>query len=89
MENKTKNRLKKKLQQKNGETSSSNDNSDLFNMLNDVNKILKGNPEMVKKVSKCVNDIMTNKDLMESLAKQLNIEETLKSEDQTSSNKEE
>jgi len=89
MENKTKNRLKKKLQQKNGESSQSIENDGLFNMLNDVNKILKGNPEMVKKVSKCVNDIMSNQNLMESIVKQLNIEETLKSEDQSSSSKEE
>ena len=49
-------------------------------MLNDVNKLLKSNPGMVKKVSKCVNDIMGNKELIESLTKQINIQTENESE---------
>ena len=43
----------------------------LFNMLNDVNKLLKENPNMIKKVSKCVNSIFENKNLMESLVNEI------------------
>jgi len=43
-----------------------NDDS-IFNMINQVNKTLKENPEMVKKISKCINNVFDNKDLMSSL----------------------
>jgi alkyl sulfatase BDS1-like metallo-beta-lactamase superfamily hydrolase len=72
-ESKTKLRLKKKLQKQRNETEEPTENQDLFSMLNDVNKILKKNPDIVKKVSKCVNDIMGNKELLETLTKQINI----------------
>ena len=73
MENKTKQKLQKKLKAKRGETSTETDDDelDLFKMLNDVNKILKENPEMVKKVSKCVSSVMDNKDLMATLTEQI------------------
>ena len=35
--------------------------------------MLKKNPEMVKKVSKCVNSIFENKDLMSSLVSEIEI----------------
>jgi hypothetical protein len=40
-------------------------------MLNQVNKMLSGNPKMVKNVSKCVNNIFENKSLMESLVSEI------------------
>ena len=40
-------------------------------MLNQVNKMLKENPKMVKKVSKCVNSIFENKNLMDSLVNEI------------------
>ena len=43
------------------------DDNSLFNMINQVNKSLKENPEMVKKISKCINNVFDNKDLMSSL----------------------
>ena len=43
----------------------------LFTMLNQVNQMLKQNPEMIKKVSKCVNSIFENKPLMESLVNEI------------------
>jgi len=48
----------------------------LFNMLNQVNQMLKQNPDMVKKVSSCVNNIFENKNLMQSLVSE--IEENIK-----------
>ena len=44
----------------------------IFDMLNQVNQMLKQNPEMVKKVSKCVNSVFENKTLLESLVKEIN-----------------
>jgi F0F1-type ATP synthase delta subunit len=84
MNSKIKSRLQKKLEKKNGKDPKNlkekDEFPDLFNMLNDVNKILKSNPGMVKKVSKCVNDIMGNKELIESLTKQINIQTENESE---------
>ena len=56
----------------------------LFTMLNQVNKMLKQNPEMIKKVSKCVNSIFENKSLMDSLVSEI---QTNVQEDQTFDNK--
>jgi len=78
----TKNRLRKKLNKKNkeikpigAEPSTSNpsglNEDSLFNMINQVNKILKQNPNMVKKVSSCVNNIFENKDLLNSIVSQI------------------
>ena len=43
------------------------DDDSIFNMINQVNKTLRENPEMVKKISKCINNVFDNKDLMSSL----------------------
>ena len=75
----SKEKLRKKLNKKKEErkkgkfVSESPDLSEdsLFNMLNDVNKLLKENPNMIKKVSKCVNSIFENKNLMESLVNEI------------------
>ena len=53
-------------------------------LLNQVNKMLKQNPEMIKKVSKCVNSIFENKSLMDSLVSEI---QTNVQEDQTFDNK--
>ena len=81
MESTTKERLRKKINNKKNkragkEPASSEDpekvdEDSLFNMLNQVNQMLKSNPNMVKKVSKCVNSIFENKDLMNSLVSEI------------------
>jgi hypothetical protein len=70
MESSTKNRLRKKLKNKNPKKPDV-DEDNLFNMLNQVNKMLKQNPNMVKKVSKCINNIFENKELMSSLVSEI------------------
>ena len=69
MESATKKRLRKKLNKKETEPDLSEES--LFTMLNQVNKMLKENPKMVKKVSKCVNSIFENKNLMDSLVNEI------------------
>ena len=78
---KTKDRLRKKLKNKSGKSDPEKiDEDNLFDMLNQVNKMLKKNPQMIKKVSKCVNSIFENKDLMSSLVSE--IESNVKEPDQ-------
>ena len=48
-----------------------NGEMDFVKMMDQVNKILKTNPEMVKQVSKCVSNVMANPDLMKSLVGQV------------------
>jgi hypothetical protein len=67
MESATKKRLRKKLNKPEEDVSEES----LFTMLNQVNKMLKENPKMVKKVSKCVNSIFENKNLMDSLVNEI------------------
>ena len=71
--NKKKNRSKKK--------DSSESEDSLFTMLNQVNKTLKENPQMIDKVNKCINSIFENKDLMESIVSE--IDKNVQSEAQT------
>jgi len=72
-----KERLRKKLKDKKNKRNGvppelgNVDEETLFTMLNQVNKMLKENPNMVKKVSKCVNSIFENKDLMSSLVNEI------------------
>jgi len=71
---KTKERLKKKLLKKGKKVKNEVDDeseTNLFKMLNDVNNMLKKNPNMVKKVSNCVNSIFENKELMNTLATEI------------------
>ena len=72
METPTRDRLRKKLNKKKGTSSPkpSNENN-IFDMLNQVNQILKQNPEMVSKVNKCVSTIIENKDLMTKLTSEI------------------
>jgi hypothetical protein len=48
-----------------------NGEMDFVKMMDQVNRILKTNPEMVKQVSKCVSNVMANPDLMKSLVGQV------------------
>jgi hypothetical protein len=69
--NKKKEQLRKKLnkqrKEKGQEEVNHVDDDSIFNMINQVNKTLRENPEMVKKISKCINNVFENKDLMSSL----------------------
>ena len=76
--------LKKKLKQKKEKRTHSSDESgfpglglsgdnDIFAMLNQVNQMLKQNPEMVKRVSKCVSGVFENKSLMETLVNEIKV----------------
>ena len=60
-------KLNKKRADKGLEELEQVDDDSIFNMINQVNKTLKENPEMVKKISKCINNVFDNKDLMSSL----------------------
>ena len=78
MENssKTKYRLRKKLNKKKNaknETNNVIDETNIMDMLNNMNKMLRENPEMVNKVSRCVSNIIDNKSLMENLTSQINL----------------
>ena len=83
MENKLK--LKNKLKQKKAdrmnkgssqpEASNFTETDNILKMMEQVNKILKTNPELVKQVSKCVGEVMNDKNLMESLAEKINIQD--------------
>lgn len=86
MENREKLRAKlrkKRDSRKNGAipevTDPFNGETDIMKMMENVSKILKSQPQMVQKISKCVSNVMNNKDLMDSLAKQLETQVTLES----------
>jgi len=91
----TKKRLQKKLEQRRNklqdpvgasESTDSTESVDFMKMLNEVNKMFKTNPNMIQKVSKCVNNIMENKELMETLVSKANLD--IETDDQTLQNKE-
>ena len=63
---------KKNSRNKNATREVITDDDNIFNMLNQVNQMLKNDPEMVKKVSKCVNSVFENKSLLDSLVKEIN-----------------
>jgi chromatin segregation and condensation protein Rec8/ScpA/Scc1 (kleisin family) len=78
-------KLKEKLRKKKAERLNKNDSpldgeTDIVKMMENVNKILKTNPAMVQQVSKCVSNVMNNKQLMESLLGQFQ-DQTLDSND--------
>ena len=60
---KTKRRLKKKL--------NAPEEVNIFDMLNQVNQLLKQNPDMLKQVNKCVSGIIDNPTMMASLTSQI------------------
>jgi hypothetical protein len=67
-------RLKKKLKKKKAaegiEITEEQDDTDLFKMISQVQSVLKKNPALVNKVSKCVNSLMTNPEIMNQLSSQ-------------------
>jgi hypothetical protein len=73
----TKDRLKKKLKKKQLETGIAvlddepEEQVDIFKMISQVQAILKTNPELVNKVSNCVNSLMTNPEIMQQLSSQI------------------
>ena len=70
-------KLKKKKEQRSASKAPSepinpfDGQTDILQMMENVNKILKTNPQMVQQISKCVSNVMNNQDLMNSLAGQL------------------
>ena len=67
---KLKAKLKNKKAQRNnnaGIQPSFEDNTDIIQMMEQVNKILKTNPELVKQVSKCVSNVMNDKDILDKI----------------------
>jgi hypothetical protein len=82
MENKEKlrNKLKKKREALQNRTTlpdpeEESGEHDILKMMEQVNKVLRTNPQMVQQISKCVTNVMNNKDLMQSLAGQLNVQD--------------
>ena len=47
------------------------DGNDVFDMISQVQSMLKNNPEMVNKVSSCLNSLMGNKDMMDKLTQEI------------------
>jgi len=80
---KIKEKLKKKRDSRKGintkeHHSFDESNTDIMGMLDKVNKMLKTNPQMVQQISKCVSNVMNNKDLMSSLTNQFGNELNVK-----------
>ena len=46
--------------------------ANLGDMMKEVNSMLQKNPDMIKKVSKCVNNIFENENLMQKLVSEIN-----------------
>jgi hypothetical protein len=73
------NRIKKKKQLRSKQNTESktgidaldNEDTDIFQMISQVQNILRTNPEMVSKVSNCVNSLMSNSDIMNQLSSQI------------------
>ena len=64
-------RLKKKLKKKKGDSVvEDTEEGDIFKMISQVQSVLKKNPALVSKVSNCVNNMLTNSDLMRQLSSQ-------------------
>ena len=75
MENDAKQKLKSKLRKKKQERSGNplnefNSETDIVKMMESVNNLLRTNPQMVQQVSKCVSNVIGNKDLMDTLMNQ-------------------
>jgi hypothetical protein len=67
---KLKSKLKKKREQRTGGSGTGGD-LDIMDMLKNVNSILQTNPQMVRQVSKAVESMMGNQQLMDSLKNQI------------------
>ena len=75
--NRTKERLKKRLKKRQQDKTgipvldNQQEETDIFHMISQVQKILKSNPELVTKVSNCVNNLMGNEEMMKQLNEQI------------------
>ena len=77
--NKTKDRLKRKLKKRNAartggsSTTPESDDEDkgYEELMKQVNMAMSGNPSMLSQLNKCVNNIVSNKSLMESLIRKV------------------
>ncbi len=68
---KLKSKLRKKKQERSGNPLNEfNSETDIVKMMESVNNLLRTNPQMVQQVSKCVSNVIGNKDLMDSLMNQ-------------------
>jgi len=69
---KLKSKLKKKHEQRTGGSAGgAGGDLDIMDMLKNVNSILQTNPQMVRQVSKAVESMMGNQQLMDSLKNQI------------------
>ena len=68
-----KEKLKKKLRSQRNKRMAGRSNeipddpSNILNMMDQVNRMLKTNPELIKQVNKCVKSVMNDKTLMDSI----------------------
>jgi hypothetical protein len=88
----TRDRLKKKLKKKKDQRTGKSSNTaktgipeldnveggDIFQMIQQVQNMLKTNPDLVTKVSSCINSVMNNTDVMQKLTTE--IEQTIHSQ---------
>jgi hypothetical protein len=75
-----------KKSKKNSKSSKSQFNeTNISDMMREVNAMLQKNPEMVKKVSKCVNNIFENDTLMNKLVSEINTGIILESDSDSNS----
>ena len=90
----TKDRLKKKLKKKQLETGIAvlddepEEQVDIFKMISQVQAILKTNPELVNKVSNCVNSLMTNPEIMQQIIQSQTLETSVSNVDSDACSKE-
>ena len=70
--NNTKKNKKNNNNKNNKNTKSPFNDSNIGDMMREVNEMLQKNPEMIKKVSKCVNNIFENESLMNKLVSEIN-----------------
>ena len=69
-------RLKKKLKKRNPDKQKTTreeqaEQVDLFKMISQVQSVLQTNPEMVSKISSCLNTLMSNSDLMKQVSSEI------------------
>ena len=69
-------RLKKKLKKRNPDKQKTAreeqaEQVDLFKMISQVQSVLQTNPEMVSKISSCLNTRMSNSDLMKQVSSEI------------------
>ena len=61
---------------------------DIFQMINQVQNMLKTNPEMVSKVSNCINSLMGNPEIMQQIIQSQTLETSLSDDNSEAVSKE-